>query len=214
MSIACTGALGCPGFQVCNADGSGYGPCACASDGGILCVPGQSIQCVGPYGCVSYQVCDATGKAYEPCVCAEGGSDYGDGGVPDGWAPLPPPVGDQGYNAFWAYDGQWSANAIYLPLFSAPDCAIVPPYGEYYFVIFEPSTTGPAGTFPSCPSLGTGGSPACYAPARESTGSGEDFVGGGANLSYTLSAFDANGIATGQMNTTDGLVPLVVKNCP
>jgi hypothetical protein len=30
---------------------------------------------------------------------------------------------------------------------------------------------------------------------------------------YTLSPFDANGIATGQMNTTEGIVPLVVKNC-
>jgi len=31
---------------------------------------------------------------------------------------------------------------------------------------------------------------------------------------YTLSAFDSTGIAKGQMDTTEGIVPLVVKNCP
>jgi hypothetical protein len=31
---------------------------------------------------------------------------------------------------------------------------------------------------------------------------------------YVLSAFNADGIATGQMNTDEGIVPLVVKNCP
>jgi hypothetical protein len=103
---------------------------------------------------------------------------------------------------------------IYLPLFSAPDCAVVPPYGEYYFVVFEPSTTGPSGTFPSCPGLYMGGSPPCYGPTRTSAARGQDYVGGGTGFSYTLSAFDTNGIATGQMSTTDGLVPLVVKNCP
>ncbi len=30
---------------------------------------------------------------------------------------------------------------------------------------------------------------------------------------YTLSPFNAEGIATGQMNTTEGIVPLTVKNC-
>jgi hypothetical protein len=32
-------------------------------------------------------------------------------------------------------------------------------------------------------------------------------------FTYTLSSFDANGIATGQMNTAQGIVPLVVKDC-
>ena len=166
---------------------------------------------MGPYGCVSYQVCDSSGQSYDPCVCADGGGYYGDGGLADGWAPLPPPVGNQGYNAIWAYISNWSAPGIYLPLFSAPDCAVIPPYGDFYFVIFEPATAGPAGTFPSCPGLGMGGSEPCYAPAQSPV-NGQTFEGA-PGFTYTLSAFDANGIATGQMNTLQGIVPLVVKNC-
>lgn len=166
---------------------------------------------MGPYGCISYQVCNLSGDGYDPCVCAEGGGYYGDGGVPDGYAPLPPPVGDQGYNAIWAYVSNWSANGLLLPLFSAPNCAVDPPFGEYFFVIFEPSTAGPAGTFTSCPGLGTGGTPPCYAPTRE--GSFGGMFEGAPGLTYTLSDFDSNGIATGQMETTEGIIPLVVKRC-
>jgi hypothetical protein len=113
----------------------------------------QSIACGGPYGCASFQVCKASGSAYGPCDCPEGGGAYeGDGGLPDGYAPLPPPVGDQGYNALWSA----SAQTIYLPLFSAPDWRIVPPYGDYYAVVFQPASAGPAGVFAACLVYGTG----------------------------------------------------------
>jgi hypothetical protein len=31
---------------------------------------------------------------------------------------------------------------------------------------------------------------------------------------YTLSAFNGDGVASGRMDTTEGIVPLVVKKCP
>ena len=198
---------------MCNAQGTGYGSCTCASDAGTLsCVPGQSIACGGPYACPSFQVCNAEGTGYEPCDCPDAGTYLNDAGeLPDGYAPLPPPVGHQGYNAIWAYQDNWSAPGIYLPLFSAPDCAVNPPYGDYYFAIFEPATAGPAGTFPSCIDFVASSSGPCYAPGLEGN-SGNAFEGG-LGLTYTLSAFDANGIATGQMGTLQGIIPLVVKNC-
>jgi hypothetical protein len=216
-SIACAGAGGCISSQVCNGAGTGYGACLCAGDGGatLLCVPGESIACGGPYACASFQVCEASGEAYGPCDCPEGGAPtYDDGGLPDGYAPLPPPVGDQGYNAIWISSNLISPNsqAIFLPLYSAPDCNVVPPYGESYAVMFfDPVTGGPSGTFPACPvnSLPT---TTCYSPEPFLYPGIGDFeiVPGGM---YTLSAFNADGIATGQMNTTEGIVPLVVKNC-
>jgi hypothetical protein len=178
-----------------------------------LCVPGQSVACGGPYGCPSYQLCNDAGSAYGPCDCPDAANFLNDAGeVPDGYAPLPPPVGDQGYNAIWAYESNWSAPGIYLPLFSAPDCAVNPPFGEFFFVIFEPAATGPAGTLPSCPGLGMGSSEPCYSPALAG-GAGNQIFEGGSGLTYTVSAFDSNGIATGQMDTMEGIVPLVIKNC-
>jgi hypothetical protein len=86
-----------------------------------------------------------------------------------------------------------------------------PPYGDFYFAIFEPATAGPEGTFPSCTGYTASSSGPCYAPGLEGE-FGNPFEGG-PGLSYALSAFDANGIATGQMDTLQGIVPLVVKNC-
>jgi hypothetical protein len=217
QSIACAGAGGCISSQVCNDAGAGYGACACEGDGGtLLCVPGQSIACGGPYGCASFQVCNESGTGYAPCDCPEGGTfDYEDGGLPDGYAPLPPPVGDQGYNAIWVATYQWPGppavpvGGLFLPLFSAPGCSIVPPYGECYAVQFE--GTGPVGSFPACSQTSAGPTP-CYEPTLILWEGATDFesVAGGI---YTLSAFNAAGIATGQMNTAEGIVPLVVKNC-
>jgi hypothetical protein len=76
-SVACVGPGGCATNQVCTADGSGFGPCVCAtSDAAALaCIPGASIGCVGPGGCVSNQVCSADGSGYGACTCAsDGGS--------------------------------------------------------------------------------------------------------------------------------------------
>ena len=177
-----------------------------------MCIPGQSIECAGPLGCLSYQACNSAGDGYDPCLCPDGGGyDYGDGGLPDGYAPLPPTIGNQGYNAIWApYPGGGQQPAIYRPLFSAPDCAIVPPYGAFYYVDFEPQTAGPNGTFPSCTGFMNSGPTPCYLPAY---GEGFGIFEGGEGFTYTLSSFDSNGIATGQMNTVQGIVPLVVKNC-
>jgi hypothetical protein len=44
-------------------------------------------------------------------------------------------------------------------------------------------------------------------------GAGNQIFEGGSGLTYTVSAFDSNGIATGQMDTMEGIVPLVIKNC-
>jgi hypothetical protein len=214
QSIACAGAGGCISSQICSTGGTGYGACICPNDSGttLSCIPGQSIACGGPYGCSSFQVCNTNGNGYEPCDCPDAGSYLNDAGkLPDGYAPLPPPVGAQGYNAIWAYQSNWSAPGIYLPLFSAPDCAVNPPYGDFYFAIFEPVTAGPEGTFPSCTGYASNSSGPCYAPGLQGE-FGNPFEGG-PGLSYTLSAFDANGIARGQMDTLQGIVPLVVKNC-
>ena len=216
QSVGCAGSGGCISSQVCNDAGSGYGACVCAGgDGGtLLCVPGQSIACGGPSGCISFQVCNETGSGYGPCDCPEGGtlSHYEDGGLPDGYAALPPPVGDQGYNAIWV---AWTqapvfTQAILLPLFSAPDCnAVQPPYGETYAVGFQPGTVGPSGTFPACSAAITEG---CYQPYLVFS-EGFTQVNNATGGVYTLSSFNADGIATGQMNTAEGIVPLVVKNC-
>ncbi len=84
QSIGCVGPGGCVTNQVCNSDGSGYGPCTCVGDASALaCVPGQSIVCGGPGGCTSFQVCESNGSGYGPCNCP-------DAGVVDasvGWSP-------------------------------------------------------------------------------------------------------------------------------
>jgi hypothetical protein len=219
QSIACAGPGGCISSQVCDAEGNAYGSCVCSGDGGtrLLCVPGQSIACGGPHGCTSYQVCNGTGSGYEPCACPDGGALVGDGGeLPDGYAPLPPPVGDQGYNAIWASASDINVppgvtQAIFLPLFSAPACNVVPPYGDAYLVAFQAGGAGPTGTFPACSQTSPPSTP-CYSPEILIQAGIMDFesVPGG---TLTLSPFNASGIATGQMNTAEGIVPLVVKNC-
>jgi hypothetical protein len=208
QSIACTGPGGCISSQVCNAQGSGYGACACTLDGGtpLLCVPGQSIACGGPYGCASFQVCNGTGSGYGPCDCPDAFSYLDDAGaIPDGYAPLPPPVGDQPYNALWSASQQ----ELYLPLFSAPDCIVIPPYGSYYNVAFVPpgQGIGPSGTFPTC----AGNNGPCYQPMIDQTGGS---VANSPGDTYTLSAFGGDGLASGQMNSDQGIIPLVVKSCP
>ncbi len=217
-SIACAGAGGCIGSQACNADGSGYDGCACRVDAAasLACIPGQSIACGGPNGCASYQVCDGAGNAYGPCECPDAATLVGDAGpLPDGYAPIPASLGDQGYNAIWAVDPDEvpSVTWLFRPLFTAPDCRVVPPYGESYAVAFQPMTAGPTGTFPACTQSGGHGATPCYEPEILIEGgsySWEQVPGG----QLTLSDFDANGIATGMMNTTEGIVPLVVKKCP
>jgi hypothetical protein len=87
-SIGCVGLGGCLSNQVCNDDGTAYGACQCASEGGavLACVPGQSIACGGPGGCTGYQVCDGAGSAYGECLCPDAGSVGGtDASV--GWTP-------------------------------------------------------------------------------------------------------------------------------
>lgn len=81
-SVECVGSGGCSSNQVCNSDGSSYGPCECVrpdasiSEGSAttLCVPGQSIACAGRGGCISNQICNATGTGYAPCSCTNDGS--------------------------------------------------------------------------------------------------------------------------------------------
>jgi hypothetical protein len=196
QSIACAGPGGCISSQVCNAAGGGYGACSCLGEGGstLLCVPGQSIACGGPFGCASYQVCNGTGNGYSPCDCPDAFSYLDDAGaIPDGYAPLPPPVGNQPYNAIWS-PVDWT---IYLPLFSAPDCTVIPPYGDSYWVEFRPEGAsggaGPSGTFPIC-SFNT---PPCYGPQINGA-NGWDGVDGDM---YTLTAFGGDGLATGHMDT-------------
>jgi hypothetical protein len=127
----------------------------------------------------------------------------------DVYAPLPPQPGDAGFNAIYAQGYAAEMGVVFLPLFSEPDCLVVPPYGEYYAVSFDPSTSGPTGTFEACAS--TPAAP-CYQPQ---TAVGKtwwpEIVDGGM---YTLSEFDDAGIASGKMNTNEGIVPLIVKRCP
>ena len=77
-SIACVGPGGCSSNQVCNPDGTAYGPCDCAptTEAGVpmACIPGQSIACTGPGGCVSNQVCNAAGSGYGACSCTSDSS--------------------------------------------------------------------------------------------------------------------------------------------
>jgi hypothetical protein len=127
--------------------------------------------------------------------------------IGDSYAPLPPQPGDASYTAIYAvYQG---SSAVFRPLFSQPSCAVVPPYGESYVVEFTPPDAGPSGTFRAC-YYST--APPCYQPGLD-PGAGpitEEFVTRGV---YTLTAFDDAGIATGAMDTTEGIVPLVVKTC-
>jgi hypothetical protein len=101
---------------------------------------------------------------------------------------------------------------IYLPLFSAPACVVIPPYGDSYVVRFEPRDAGPVGSFPACASNAPSALD-CYQPGRL------DFPGAGASERvnggvYTLSSFDDAGVAVGRMDTTEGIVRLRVKSCP
>ena len=59
-----------------------------------------------------------------------------------------------------------------------------------------------------------GGPKPCYEPEvyTYDTGASEFQAVPGGHL--VLSAFNCDGIATGQMDTLQGIVPLVVKNCP
>jgi hypothetical protein len=83
-SVACVGPGGCSSNQICNSDGTGYGPCDCAQPVEASapveasttppCVPGQSIACTGPGGCISNQVCNVDGTGYGACSCSNDGS--------------------------------------------------------------------------------------------------------------------------------------------
>jgi hypothetical protein len=164
---------------------------------------------------MSSQTCDVDGRSYGPCDCPDAASSLGDAGkLPDGYAPLPPLVGNQGYNAIWAVNPAEvpPVLSIMLPLFSAPDCSVLPPYGQFYGVFFNPSSAGPSGTFPACPP--SGGPTPCYEPQQYTRDDGisdwENVPGG----KLVLSAFNGEGIATGTMNTAEGIVPLTVKKCP
>jgi hypothetical protein len=211
QSIACAGPGGCISSQVCNAQGTGFGACVCTNDAGgtLLCVPGQSIACGGPFGCASFQVCNGAGNGYSPCDCPDALSYVDDAGnYPDGYAHLPPPVGNQGYNAISIEPGD-AGHQVFLPLFSAPDCTVIPPYGSYYEVDFEqPSGSGPSGTFGTC--YGTNNMP-CYALSFAGSGPDENSA---PSDTYTLSTFGGDGLATGQMDSDQGIIPLVVKFCP
>jgi hypothetical protein len=165
------------------------------------CIPGQSVACVGA-------------AAYGPCDCPDGGSLQGDGGpLPDGYAPIPASLGRDGYNAIWAVNPAMVPTVRYImrPLFSIPDCNVVPPYGDSYAAIFSPATAGPSGTFPACSQPNPGHSD-CYEPQiyNDINEQFESVHGG----QLVLSAFDSDGIATGTMDTAEGIVPLIVKNCP
>ncbi|HEY1695515.1 MAG TPA: hypothetical protein VGG39_25270 [Polyangiaceae bacterium] len=129
------------------------------------------------------------------------------GDWPDGYAHLPPPQGNQGYNAVWSVSEQ----TVYVPLFSAPDCSVIPPYGQSYAVSFRPSGSGvgPSGTFTAC---WGNTAPTCYDVSYWNSADGSLHASEGD--SYTLSAFDGDGLATGQVETNQGIVPLVVKSCP
>jgi hypothetical protein len=143
--------------------------------------------------------------AYAGPTVSEASVDAGPG-PSDAYAPLPPQPGDAGYNAIF------SKGVVYVPLFSAPACVVIPPYGDSYVVHFEPPDAGPAGSFPAClPNAPT--TLDCYQPGRlDFPGSfATERVNGGV---YTLSPFDDAGVAVGQMDTTEGIVPLHVKDCP
>lgn len=126
-------------------------------------------------------------------------------------APLPPPVdGGGGYNAIYSA----SQKSLYLPMFSAPSCAVVPPFGESFRVQIEndqeTDLISPVGAFPAC---GVGAYGRCYVIDR-AIASGlenDERIDSGR---FQLSAFDGNGIATGGMDAAEGYVPLVVKSCP
>jgi hypothetical protein len=216
-AIACAGPGGCISSQVCNADGKSYGACSCGADGGasLSCIPGQSIACGGPYGCPSNQVCNDAGNAYGPCDCPDASSYLNDAGeLPDGYAPIPPSLGHQGYNAIWAVNplDTPSQGWIFRPFFSPPDCAAVPPFGDAYAAIFSPITAGPTGTFPSCSQPGGGPMP-CYETQIYTYATGDNSFQTVPGGKLTLSSFNSDGIATGQMDTPQGIIPLIVKAC-
>lgn len=84
LSVACTGRGGCSTNQVCNASGSGFGPCECASssDAGVsmdastlACAPGTSIACGGQGGCSGDQICKSDGSGFGPCNCSSSTTD-------------------------------------------------------------------------------------------------------------------------------------------
>jgi hypothetical protein len=100
---------------------------------------------------------------------------------------------------------------LFIPLFSAPDCNVLLPYGGAYSVTFQPNSAGPSGTFPACSQSGTNPT-ACYQPQPFTIPGFSDPENVPRGM-YTLSSFDSDGIATGQMNTSEGIVPLVVKSC-
>ena len=181
------------------------------------CVPGQSVACVGPGGCATNQVCNPEGSAFGPCDCPDAATFVNDAGeLPDGYAPIPTSLGTQGYNAIWAVNplSLPSQGWIFRPLFSVPDCAAVPPYGDSYVALFAPTSAGPSGTFPVCSQSGTGGPMPCYDSQVYTYATGDSsyqVVPGG---KLVVSDFNGDGIATGYMDTIQGIVPLVVKNCP
>jgi hypothetical protein len=125
----------------------------------------------------------------------------------DGYAPLPHQPGNASFTAIYAP----SQATVYRPLFSEPSCDVVPPYGQYYEVVFAPRDAGPTGTFAEC--VGGPQQPRCANVNITDISSGlmTEAVDGGM---YTLSDFDNAGIATGKMDTAQGIVQLIVKMCP
>jgi len=188
------------------------GVAALSACGGVT----SGTECTADTDCKGDRVCNA-GQCMAPDGSAlqDGTVGGGDAGhIPpeastskDGYAPLPPLPGNASFTAIYAP----SEKTVYRPLFSEPSCDVVPPYGQYYEVFFAPSNAGPSGTFAEC--VGGPQQPRCANVNITDISSGlmTETVDGGM---YTLSAFDNGGIATGQMDTAQGIVPLIVKKCP
>ena len=174
----------------------------------------SGTECASDTDCKGDRICNAGQCTPPDADASQDSSMTGDGGhaspeastPKDGYAPLPPQPGNASFTAIYAP----SERTVYMPLFSEPSCNVVPPYGQYYEVFFAPSNAGPTGTSAEC--VGGPQQPRCANVNITDISSGlmTESVDGGV---YTLSAFDSTGIASGQMDTAQGIVPLTVKKC-
>ena len=80
-SVACVGAGGCRGGQMCRADGT-FSACECEAPAATQCgAAGVVVTCIGPGNCLGAAACQPDGT-YTPCQCLPP-AQVPDSGTPD-----------------------------------------------------------------------------------------------------------------------------------
>jgi hypothetical protein len=228
QSIACAGPAGCSGFQVCSADGSAYGPCACATEGGRVPTDSAAPEAGSPdtteadSGGVDSAAADTTEADSRPAdaagaadVAANDAGDATTAGDAAPWSPLQLPGlalwlnGDVGVIADPAVSGgvrRWvdqSGNGNDANISNADRMIDVSAVNGHSAITCAAAGSGGLLTIPDAPLLDWGSGfllnmVVKYDPAGQSYFFQKDAQNGGGIFFYVNAAFDFDFLVGGQ----------------